>query len=73
MDHEMRAEYKEGVAPRVGAPVKVWHMVRRGGVKAMCGRMLDEAAATQSAEVWGTPAGEPFCFLCGAVYLREVP
>ncbi|MCB5908735.1 hypothetical protein [Streptomyces pinistramenti] len=73
MEHEMRAEYEEGVTSDAGAPVKVWHMVRREGIKALCGRMLEPSAVTQSADTWGTPEGEPFCFLCGAIYLREVP
>ncbi|GAA3180760.1 MULTISPECIES: hypothetical protein [Streptomyces] len=73
MEHEMRAEYEEGVEPGPDAEVKNWHMVRRDGIKAMCGRMLSESAATQPADRWGEPEGEPFCFLCGAVYLREVP
>ena len=54
-------------------PVKIWHMVRLDGTTAMCGRALAPASATQSAEAWGTPAGEPFCHSCGAMYLREHP
>ncbi|MCQ4043715.1 hypothetical protein ACFOSC_11385 [Streptantibioticus rubrisoli] len=74
MEHEMRAEYEEGVSPQQeGATVKIWHMVRLGGTTAMCGRELDPAAATQPADAWGTPKGEPFCHSCGALYLREVP
>ncbi|MFF2924744.1 hypothetical protein ACFVTP_20465 [Streptomyces celluloflavus] len=73
MEHEMRAEYEESGPPRADAPVKIWHMVRLDGAHAMCGRELDPAAATQSAETWGTPAGEPFCHSCGAMYLREHP
>lgn len=74
MEHEMRAEYEEGVAPRPeAAPVKLWHMVRLDGTLAMCGRELDESAATQSADAWGTPKAEPFCHTCGAMWLREVP
>ena len=48
-------------------------MTRLDGVHALCGRELDPAAATQTAEAWGTPAGEPFCRSCGAMYLREHP
>ncbi|NLU70840.1 hypothetical protein [Streptomyces sp. HNM0574] len=71
MEHEMRAEYAEGAGP--GAPVKIWHMVRRETATAMCGRELSPDAETRTAEVWGTPEGEPFCHTCGALYLREVP
>ncbi|MEV0370184.1 hypothetical protein AB0I10_10200 [Streptomyces sp. NPDC050636] len=73
MEHEMRAEYEEGVLPHEDTPVKIWHMVRRDGTTAMCGRPLAPAAATQSAEGWGTPTSEPFCHTCGAMYLREHP
>ncbi|GAA2622288.1 hypothetical protein [Streptomyces axinellae] len=74
MEHEMRAEYEEGVSPAdPGAEVKIWHMVRDASARAMCGRPLDPAAATQSAQAWGTPRGEPFCHSCGALYLREGP
>ncbi|MFF9477472.1 hypothetical protein [Streptomyces sp. NPDC014733] len=73
MEHEMRAEYADGVTPGPDAPVKIWHMVRLEGIKAMCGRILSESAATQPADLWGTPEGEPFCHSCGAMYLREVP
>ncbi|MFG2830035.1 hypothetical protein ACGFWI_21640 [Streptomyces sp. NPDC048434] len=73
MEHEMRAEYEEGVLPHADTPVKIWHMVRLEGTIAMCGRELAPAAATQTAAVWGTPKGEPFCHSCGAMYLREHP
>ena len=73
MEHEMRAEYEEGVLPHEDTPVKIWHMVRLEGTTAMCGRELAPAAATQSAEAWGTRQGEPFCHTCGALYLREHP
>ncbi|UQA93172.1 hypothetical protein [Streptomyces halobius] len=73
MEHEMRAEYEEGVPPHVDAPVRIWHMVRMDGTVAMCGKPLDPAAATQSADAWGTPQGQPFCKTCGAIYLREHP
>ncbi|MCC3767657.1 hypothetical protein [Streptomyces sp. UNOC14_S4] len=74
MEHEMRAEYGEGVAPgQADAPVKLWHMVRLDGTEAMCGLDLAPGSATQSADAWGTPQGEPFCHSCGALYLREVP
>ncbi|NGO74059.1 hypothetical protein [Streptomyces boncukensis] len=74
MEHDMRAEYAEGVSPRgPDARVKIWHMVRRDGTTAMCGRPLAPGAATQPSELWGTPEGEPFCHTCGALYLREVP
>ncbi len=71
MEHEIRAEYDEGVLPHEGTPVKLWHMTRVGTTTAMCGRDLAPAAATQPAEAWGTGRAEPFCFLCGAHYLRE--
>lgn len=74
MEHEMRAEYEEGVSPTDSdAHVKIWHMVRLTGTEAMCGRKLDADAVTQRAELWGTPEAEPFCHTCGALYLREVP
>jgi hypothetical protein len=73
MEHEMRAEYEEGVLPHEDTPVKIWHMVRLEGTTAMCGRALAPASATQSADAWGTAAGEPFCHSCGALYLREHP
>ncbi|MFI9046255.1 hypothetical protein [Streptomyces sp. NPDC053427] len=74
MEYEMRAEHPEGVSPQqVDAPVKIWHMVKSDGALALCGRDLDPAAATQSADAWGTPKGEPFCHGCGALFLREVP
>ncbi|QLE73093.1 hypothetical protein FGW37_17165 [Streptomyces rectiverticillatus] len=74
MEHEMRAEYPEGLSPgQPDAPVKVWHMVRLGGTEAMCGRDLDPSSATQPSDAWGTAKGEPFCHSCAALYLREVP
>ncbi|MFG3254583.1 hypothetical protein [Streptomyces sp. NPDC048172] len=74
MEHELRAEYEEGVSPgERDAKVKIWHVVRLDGTTAMCGRDLDPASATQSSEAWGTPQGEPLCHSCGALYLREVP
>ncbi|GAA3080916.1 hypothetical protein VR41_13200 [Streptomyces sp. NRRL B-1568] len=74
MEHEMRAEYQEGLSPlQADAPVKVWHMVRLDDTMTMCGRELDPSAATQPADAWGTPKAEPFCHSCGALYLREVP
>lgn len=74
MEHEMRAEYADGVSPGEGAaPVKIWHMVRLDDTLAMCGRQLDPSAATQPSDAWGTAAGEPFCHSCGALYLRQVP
>ncbi|MFD8548753.1 hypothetical protein [Streptomyces sp. NPDC059649] len=73
MEHEIRAEYEEGVLPHEDTPVKLWHMTRIGSTTAMCGRDLAPAAATQPAESWGTPKAEPFCFLCGAQFLREHP
>lgn len=59
MEHEMRAEYEEGVLPHADTPVKIWHMVRLDGTLAMCGRELAPAAATQTADVWGTPRESP--------------
>ncbi|OON73982.1 hypothetical protein [Streptomyces tsukubensis] len=74
MEHEMRAEYPEGVSVEdPDAEIKLWHMVRLEGSTAMCGRQLDAAAPVQSADAWGTPAADPFCHTCGALYLREVP
>ncbi|ARF57359.1 hypothetical protein [Streptomyces gilvosporeus] len=73
MDHEIRAEYDEGVLPHEDTPVKLWHMCRVGATTAMCGRQLAPAAATLPPETWSTPKAEPFCFLCGAHYLREQP
>lgn len=75
MEHEMRAEYAEGVSPGADpeAEVRMWHMVRGEETEAMCGRELDPAAATQPAELWGTERAEPFCHTCGALYLREGP
>ncbi|MCA6092986.1 hypothetical protein LE181_12545 [Streptomyces sp. SCA3-4] len=74
MEHEMRAEYEEGVSSTsADAPIRLWHMVRLDGTQGMCGRDLDPRAATQSADAWGTPQGEPFCHSCAALYLREVP
>ncbi len=71
MEHVMRAEYPEGVRPGEG-PVKIWHMVRGHSRTAMCGRLLEEDAATQSEEAWSAP--DPiFCHTCGAMYLREIP
>lgn len=74
MEHEMRAEYVEGVSSGdADGHVKVWHMVRLDGTEAMCGRDLAPDSPTQSSDAWGTPQGEPFCHSCGALYLREVP
>ncbi|MEU9110902.1 hypothetical protein AB0D04_03620 [Streptomyces sp. NPDC048483] len=73
MDHEIRAEYEEGVLPHKDTPVKLWHMCRVGSTTAMCGRDLAPAAAVLAHDLWGTPKAEPFCFLCGAQYLREQP
>ncbi|MFE9247381.1 hypothetical protein [Streptomyces sp. NPDC007088] len=75
MEHHMRAQYPAGVTPGdPHEPVEQWHMVRGArDTVAMCGRRLDAAAATQSADAWGTPAADPFCKSCGALYLREVP
>lgn len=74
MEHEMRAEYADGGSPGgADAPVRMWHMVRLDGTLSMCGRELQPEAAVQPADAWGTPAAEPFCHSCGALYLREVP
>ncbi|MFI9050285.1 hypothetical protein [Streptomyces sp. NPDC053427] len=73
MDHEIRAEYDEGVLPHEDTPVKLWHMCRVSDPTAMCGRQLAPAAATLPVEAWSTSEAEPFCFLCGAQYLREQP
>lgn len=74
MRYEMRAEYADDAPP--GAPEsrpKLWHMTVHDGAEALCGLDLEPAAAVQSADAWGTAAGQPFCHTCGALYLREVP
>ncbi|MEV7866072.1 hypothetical protein AB0P17_08200 [Streptomyces sp. NPDC088124] len=74
MDYEMRAEYEEGASPRDPEPrFYVWHMARADEATALCGRDLDPAAVTQSADLWGTPAGQPLCHACGASYIHQVP
>ena len=73
MEHEIRAEYEEGVLPHEDAPVKLWHMTRVGTTTAMCGRDLAPAAATQSADAWGEAGAQPFCRQCGVLYLGEHP
>ncbi|MBP2405110.1 hypothetical protein [Streptomyces syringium] len=73
MEHELRAEYKDGSTPRdPDAEVKAWHMVRQEGTTAMCGRELEPGSATRSADDWGT-SGLPLCHSCGALFLRETP
>ncbi|GGO87104.1 hypothetical protein [Wenjunlia tyrosinilytica] len=67
MEHEMRAEIHPG-----SSRVKIWHMVRKTGSVAMCGRELEAGSPTRSDEAWGSTE-EPFCHSCGAMYLREVP
>ncbi|MER6048961.1 hypothetical protein K2224_12415 [Streptomyces sp. BHT-5-2] len=73
MEHEMRAEYAEGVLPHEDTPVRKWHMTRVGATVAMCGQPLAPAAATQSAGKWGTAEAQPFCRTCGVMYLEEHP
>ncbi|GAA1164636.1 hypothetical protein GCM10009654_21850 [Streptomyces hebeiensis] len=73
MEYEMRAEYAGDASPReAGARFECWHMTRDHETTAMCGIDLDEAAATQTPDAWGTPEGQPFCHTCGALYLRQV-
>ncbi|MFJ2113696.1 hypothetical protein ACIOEX_17720 [Streptomyces sp. NPDC087850] len=73
MDYEMRAEYADGISPRdPDARFEVWHMTRSGEPVALCGRDLDVAAVTQSADAWGTEAGRPLCHACGALYIHQV-
>ncbi|MFJ9026985.1 hypothetical protein ACIRQP_00380 [Streptomyces sp. NPDC102274] len=74
MEYEMRAEYAEGASPRdPESRLEVWHMTRRNQATALCGRDLDPDAATQTADAWGTPAGQPLCHACGASYIHQVP
>ncbi|MEU3187190.1 hypothetical protein ABZ707_23745 [Streptomyces sp. NPDC006923] len=74
MHYEMRAEYAEGESPQDrNARREVWHMTRAGESTGLCGRDLDPAALTQSADAWGTPAGQPLCHACGALYIHQVP
>jgi hypothetical protein len=73
MEHELRAEYVDGSsAADLNAQVKVWHVVRQGGVTAMCGRDLEPSAAVRPVDDWDTP-GMSICHSCGALYLRESP
>lgn len=53
--------------------VKEWHMVRGDEEQAMCGRDLAENAEELPDDAWGTDRARPFCHMCGALYLREVP
>jgi hypothetical protein len=69
--YEMRAEYARGTTVP-GGVVKHWHMTRDGGLTGLCGHELTVEAETLSDEAWGTTR-EPFCHLCGALYLRQVP
>ncbi|TDC12751.1 hypothetical protein E1265_29280 [Streptomyces sp. 8K308] len=71
-EHLMRAEYLEGRNRAGERVVKTWHVVRDGGVEAMCGRTLEADAEVRSDEEWGQPP-EKACHTCGALYLREVP
>ncbi|MBB5117044.1 hypothetical protein AF335_24750 [Streptomyces eurocidicus] len=71
MEHELRAEYVDGFSPEdADAVVKTWHVVREDEATGMCGRELSPAAATRSADDWGSV---PVCHSCGALYLRESP
>ncbi|MFF3252207.1 hypothetical protein ACFYWP_14675 [Actinacidiphila glaucinigra] len=70
--YEMRAEYDtEDGGPAGDGPVRAWHMVEDGAATGLCGRELSPAAAVQAEDVWGTPAAQPFCHSCGALYLRH--
>lgn len=70
--YEMRAEYDtEDGGPVGGSPLKAWHMVEDDAATALCGRELSAAAAVQPEDAWGTPAAQPFCHSCGALYLRH--
>lgn len=74
MEYEMRAEYAEGASPHdPESRFQVWHMTRLNQTTALCGRDLDPAAVTQTADAWGTPAGQPLCHACGALYIHQVP
>ncbi|WP_329201495.1 MULTISPECIES: hypothetical protein [unclassified Streptomyces] len=71
MEHELRAEYVDGTAPRdADAEVKTWHFVREDDMTGMCGRELLPEAATRSADDFGA-GGVPVCHSCGALFLRE--
>lgn len=71
MEHQLRAEYDSSSASP-DARVKIWHVVRRDGLTAMCGRDLLPDSAERSIDAWGT--GElRICHSCGALYLRESP
>ncbi|MFI5754321.1 hypothetical protein [Streptomyces sp. NPDC051569] len=73
MDYEMRAEYAEGSSPGEQDPqLEVWHITRVGEAMGLCGRDLLPSAVTQSSDAWGTPAGQPLCHSCGALYLHQV-
>ncbi|MFI1970477.1 hypothetical protein [Streptomyces cinnamoneus] len=73
MEHELRAEYADGAAPRDSEPdVKKWHVTRMDEPVAMCGHVLDPAAATRTVDDWGTGKVR-ICHSCGALYLREQP
>ncbi|QXE35266.1 hypothetical protein KQY30_14280 [Streptomyces sp. GMY02] len=74
MQYEMRAQYADDSSPRDRYPrLEVWHMTRLNEATALCGRDLDADALTQSEEAWGTPAGQPLCHACGALYIHQVP
>lgn len=73
MQYELRAEYVEGAAPQdPNAKVEIWHVTREEAATALCGRELDPAAATLSADGFGAP-GMNTCHSCGALFLREEP
>ncbi len=68
-EYEMRAEYEDGV---LGGPIHQWHMTVEGHTTALCGHPVDAESARLNAVAWGD-THEKFCYLCGALYLRQVP